>query len=561
MRARADRPVRRSSDAGISLVEVLVAIVVIGTVMAAMAPFLVKSVMVVGQQRSQQVAVQVANDALERARALDPSSLLAGRGKSKTQEQWTAAPAAVATYLATMLQDWDPLLPELSDAGLQAPLPTVPNDVTVAGSPYSQSWYVGRCWQAKALTALAGACGTVPAASAVPFFRVVAAVTWSHRSCPAASCIYVASTLMSIGADPRFDLNRPPPVITDPGDQTGYQNVAQGPLQLVVSGGELPLTWTSTSLPPGLAVSAEGGLITGTPTLAGTYPVVIKATGQDGKADDTAFTWIIALVPTLTSPGAQRTTVGKTIPPLAIAAVGGLRPLKWAASGLPAGLTIDTSTGVITGAPTSVQTKTVAVTITDAGVPPRTASVTFNWQVFPPVALYNPGPQTVAIRTSIAPGAFSLGASGGLKPYQWRAENLPTGVSLNATTGAVSGTITGGSRFLTTVHVTDSLGDVDSMTVLVTVTASNPDIRVTTNPANPDRSTPRNVQPPALTVDAPGSNGSTTWTATNLPPNVVLSPSGVTSGIPTTPGVYVVTYTVTDNKARTAVLMFTWTVT
>ena len=184
-RARTWRFFGLGAEEGHSLAEVLVSIAVISTVMAAVAPFLVKSVSVVGQQRSQQVAIEVANDALERARALDPSSLLAGRGKVETLRQWTAAPAAVAPYLASMIQDWDPLLPVTSDAGLQAPLPTVANPVSVVGTPYAQSWYVGRCWQTKVLTLAAGPCGTAhPATSDVPFFRIVAVVTWSHRSCP-----------------------------------------------------------------------------------------------------------------------------------------------------------------------------------------------------------------------------------------------------------------------------------------------------------------------------------------------------------------------------------------
>ena len=47
-------------------------------------------------------------------------------------------------------------------------------------------------------------------------------------------------------------------------------------------------------MPPGLTVSPLGGLITGMPDAAGTYAVVVTATGRDGKADDIHFTWIIA---------------------------------------------------------------------------------------------------------------------------------------------------------------------------------------------------------------------------------------------------------------------------
>lgn len=569
---RAGRFDGRTSDVGFSLVEVLVAIVVIGTVMAAVAPFLVQSVNVVGQQRSQQVAVQVANDALERARALDPSSLLAGRGKTETQRQWNAAPAAVTPYLATMLQDWDPLLPVVPALGVEAPgrrapLPTAPNNVSVVGVPYAQSWYVGKCWQAKAPrgTTAAGACGTAhPATTDVPFFRIVAAVTWNHRSCAGGSCIYVASTLASIGPDPRFDLNRPPPTITDPPDQTGYSD-SDVNLQLDVTGGQLPLVWTAVQLPPGLIISAGGGLITtaSKPVTAGVYAVVVTVTGRDGKADSTSFTWTVAQVPALTSPGAQRSTIGTTITPLAIIAVGGLRPLKWSAPLLPAGLFINTATGVITGAPTSVGTRTVVVTIVDAGVPGRSASVTFNWQIYSQVSLYNPGPQSIASNTDVGQGAFAFYASGGLAPYVFRADNLPTSLSLNTATGAVTGDIIG-TRYIVTAYVTDSLGDVDSIIVLLTVTPYGNDLRVTTpNPAGPDRSTAVNTTPTVVNAVAAGGTTPYTWTASGLPPGLTLGTNGVISGKPTTKGSYVVSYTVTDraNRPATAVLMFTWTIT
>jgi type II secretory pathway pseudopilin PulG len=552
------------SDLGISLIEVMVAIVVIGTVMAAAAPFLVRSVLVVDQQRTRQVAIQVANDALERARALDPSSLLAGRSKLATDDLWSAAPAAVTAYLATMLKDWDPQLPaDRSVAGGQAPLPTEPNIVSVDGEPYSQRWYVGKCWQAKVSRAatVAGACGTAnPLTTDVPFFRVVATVTWNHRSCPASGCIYIASTLASIGPDPRFDLNRPPPVITDPPNQATYTDRVVN-LQLSAKDGALPLTWTAAQLPPGLNLSSGGGLITGTPTTAGTYAVVITATGVDGRADSTSFTWLVVLPPALTNPGLQRNTIGKTISPLAITAVGGMLPLTWSASGLPLGLTINTGTGVITGTPTTAGSRAVVVTITDTGVPARSATVSFTWQMYSQVVMYNPGPQTIASNTDVGQGAFAFYATGGLAPYVYRADNLPTSLTLNTSTGAVTGDIIG-TRYIITAYVTDSLGDVDSITLLLTVTPYGTDLRVTTpSPSTPDRSTAVNVTPTVVNAVAAGGTTPYTWTARGLPSGLTLGTNGVIAGKPDTRGSYVVSYTVTDRYGRTAVLMFTWTIT
>jgi prepilin-type N-terminal cleavage/methylation domain-containing protein len=204
-----------SGDSGFSLIEVLVAIFVIGTVMAGVAPFLVRSLVVSVHQRSEQVAIQVANDALERVRALDPSSLLTGRGKIEVERQWAAAPAAVADYLADSTtyvrvgsvehKAWDPELALGSTFGAKAPLPTAPYAVDVNDMRFEQHWYVGLCWQAKATAGTPiGDCER--SVAEVPFFRVVVAVTWHQRSCPAENCVYVASTLVSRGTDPVFDL-------------------------------------------------------------------------------------------------------------------------------------------------------------------------------------------------------------------------------------------------------------------------------------------------------------------------------------------------------------------
>ena len=196
-------------------------------------------------------------------------------------------------------------------------------------------------------------------------------------------------------------------------------------------------------------------------------------------------------------------------------------------------------------------------------MPARTATTTFNWQAFSHVALYDPGPQTIVSNTDVGLGAFAFAASGGATPDPFLGPKTCRRLStLVPTTGAVTGTIIG-TRFIVTVYVTDSLGDVDSMTVLFTVTQNGSDLRVSTpNPTSPDRSTPVNTTPAALTAVAAGGSTPYTWTAGDLPTGLVLSPAEVSiSGKPTVKGRYVVTFTVTDRFGRTAVMMFTWTVT
>ncbi|MFI7598751.1 putative Ig domain-containing protein [Actinoplanes sp. NPDC049681] len=579
--AGAPRRMRASGDGGFSLIEVLMAIAVITTVMTAAAPFLVTSVVATDSQSGQNVAIQLATDALERARALTPSSLLSGRGELAVKKQWTDAPAAVKRHLDKMRIAWGEGLTG-SSAGTDAPLPTAaytvpkqqPTDPT-----YQQSWYVGKCWQAKLTSAATpdpstgavpvGECTAPADPSVIPtgpeFVRVLVAVTWTQRRpCPENACVYVASMLASVGADPTFDVKQPAPVIKDPADQTNYTDDAVS-LQMTVTGGTLPLKWSATGLPNGLSINPDTGLITGTPS-AGSYPTV-EITVSDSelpqkRSDKSTFGWTVIQAPMLINPGDQQTRPSTPVN-LAMAGAGGKQPVKWSATGLPAGLTINATTGVISGTTSAaVQAYSTTVTMTDAGTPARAVSVSFVWRVAIPLTLYNPGQQTMTIDDYID---YTLVATGGTAPYTWQGQNLPGGLSINAATGRVTGTVTNGSRYITTITVTDKTGATATMDVVCIVdNRTGADLRVTVpDPTtNPDRSTPVNTTITSFTADSSGANPpSHTWTATGLPPGVTISSGGTVSGKPTVKGKYTVTLIVTSAVPDTAKLMFVWTVT
>ena len=82
---------------------------------------------------------------------------------------------------------------------------------------------------------------------------------------------------------------------------------------------------------------------------------------------------------TVTDPGAQSSTLGLKLS-LRLAAIdAGNSPLTYGATGLPAGLSIDSSTGRVRGTPTQAGTSTVVVAATDAGG--RADSVSFTWTI------------------------------------------------------------------------------------------------------------------------------------------------------------------------------------
>ncbi|WP_433337579.1 putative Ig domain-containing protein [Spirillospora sp. CA-294931] len=169
--------------------------------------------------------------------------------------------------------------------------------------------------------------------------------------------------------------------VTAPGDQTGQVGTAAR-LENRVSGGTAPYTWTATGLPAGLSIDRSTGTITGTPSTAGSSRVTVTATDSRNRTGSASFTWTITGTggaPSVTDPGAQTAYVGRPFQ-LQLTATGGATPYRWTATALPAGLTIDTATGRITGTPTRWGTTNATATVTDKAS--KSASTTFRVTVW-----------------------------------------------------------------------------------------------------------------------------------------------------------------------------------
>lgn len=324
---------------------------------------------------------------------------------------------------------------------------------------------------------------------------------------------------------------------------------------LQASGGTLPYTWSIVegTLPAGLTLDPATGAISGTPTAAGTSTFTAKATDASLP---TALSATKSLSITVGTPVSITTTslpAGATGQPYSatLAASGGKPPYTWAieAGTLPPGLSLNASTGTISGTPSSAGTHNFTVRVGDSAGPTRTASRALAITVAP-------GPVAITT-TSLANGALNvaysqtLQAVGGTTPYTWSIFSgpLPPGLALDASTGTVSGTPSKGGVFNFTVQVTDSSAPAQTDTKALSITVTTDPLTITTTALNNGKRNRAYSQ----TLQATGGTKPYSWSIVGaLPPGLALNAStGTISGTPTRAGTFTFTVQVADDSSPT----------
>ena len=288
---------------------------------------------------------------------------------------------------------------------------------------------------------------------------------------------------------------------------------------------------TGGNLPAGLTLGKATGKLTGTPTETGTFTFTLKAETSDGR-DTKAFTFKAKPpAPIITSDTLPGGVVGK--PYSATLKATSPTPVTWSMAGgttLPAGLTLNASTGAITGTPTEAITKSVTFKATNsAGSRTKTLSITV-------MAVVADFPEYLV--------------AGGTAPYTWKVVNgnIPKAWSLSYTTPgervrvsiappAVPGTYT------FTVRVTDKNGVYADDTQTVTVSRPSLGGSLPSGPIVGD------YYEGILT--ATGGKASYKWSITSgeLPEGLSYTASGAKftlMGTPRREGIYTFAVTATD---------------
>ena len=196
-------------------------------------------------------------------------------------------------------------------------------------------------------------------APAAGCFTVTSSTSLNISSMPAHATGAVLVSVVSLGiASAGAYTYNPSPTLqfsAPPGGEVGvgYSD------QLTVTGGTSPFTWSVSSgtLPAGVTLAPSTGLLSGTPTAAGSYTFTVEVTDAGGLTATESVSMTIIAGPSLNFPTPPYGETGSVYSDT-LAVSGGTGPYIWSVSAgsLPAGITLGSATGTLAGTPTAVGT-------------------------------------------------------------------------------------------------------------------------------------------------------------------------------------------------------------
>lgn len=243
---------------------------------------------------------------------------------------------------------------------------------------------------------------------------------------------------------------------------------------------------TAGALPAGLTLDANAGLISGTPSAAGTFPFTVGATLANDllknppRSDTKALTITVRNALVVAGPAGSGSTAMPpselTVPfEATLTATGGTESFTWSLTSgeLPPGVALQAD-GTIAGRPRENGRFTFIATVTDTELPtPRTMTYS---------ATINVAARLDIVTRRIRPGKVGkiyrakLATSGGVKPTTWKVKKgpLPRGIRLDRTLGVLSGTPRKAGTYRVWFEVTDELGVKSTQLLILVVAPTKP---------------------------------------------------------------------------------------
>ncbi len=174
-----------ANERGFSLIEVVVAIVILGMLTTLSLALYLASTHATTDQQRRDIGITIANETMESVVAWEPTGLLDGRAQTAVQSQW--ATGAGVSGLSETTPEWS----ASADAS-STPIIPLSKTITRLGTLYDVETFIGSC-----NLPLSGGTCTKSVTGGAKLYRVIVVVTWTAgATCSDGSCGYEVSTLI-----------------------------------------------------------------------------------------------------------------------------------------------------------------------------------------------------------------------------------------------------------------------------------------------------------------------------------------------------------------------------
>ncbi|WP_193317196.1 putative Ig domain-containing protein [Janthinobacterium sp. FT14W] len=319
--------------------------------------------------------------------------------------------------------------------------------------------------------------------------------------------------------------------------------------QLTASGGVAPYAYTVSagSLPAGLTLSSSG-LLSGTPTAGGSFTATVQAADAHQFTGTQSYTLVVSSATVSLTPATLPNPTAEAVYTTTLTAAGGTAPYTFSVSSgtLPAGLSLNAATGVLSGTTNVTGSFTFSLRASDSSTgagAPFSAANSYTVTVSAPTITVTPG--TLPAATVATAYSQQLSASGGVGPYAYTVSSgsLPAGLTLSSS-GLLSGTPTAGGSFTLNVQAADAHLFTGTQSYTLTVASAT----VSLTPA----SLPNPTAEAAYSTTVSGTGGTAPYSYAvvgTLPAGLSLNTAtGVLSGTTNVAGSFPFSIKVTDSS-------------
>lgn len=226
-----------------------------------------------------------------------------------------------------------------------------------------------------------------------------------------------------------------------------------------------PTSFNLGTLPAGLAYDAENSRIAGTPTTAGTYNVSLSANNATGEGG--AVTLVITIDPSGPVPAinSAATVTANLNEALSYQITASNSPTSYTANNLPVGLSLNATTGEISGTPTVAGVRIATLVANNGNGASANFSLTF---ILGPVATINSA-TTIAGYANAAITPYQLTATN--SPTSFTVGTLPSGLSYSSSTQQITGTPSAAGNSTVTITANNAVGTGPAFSLSIQIAA------------------------------------------------------------------------------------------